>query len=117
MRSPRPGRFAAPLVVTVAAVAGCASGPESGNPPPQNPPSPSTATQPPANPPPVQLPPEPASHPHVNPPPPQLPVASNPANVQKRDDGTCIEFFHVNCPPGVSCNPPPPHPVQCPPGK
>jgi hypothetical protein len=56
---------------------------------------------------------------HVNPPPPPppLPVASNPADVHKRDDGSCYEFHNVSCPPNVHCNPPPPQQVQCPPGK
>ncbi len=97
----RRSRLAAPFVVTVAALAGCA---EPAPPPPHN------------NPPPQEQPPR--EQPHPNPPPPQLadglPPATNPANVIKRSDGSCEEFTQVNCPKGVLCNPPPPHPVHCP---
>jgi len=125
MRSSRRHRFAAPFVVTVAALTGC--GPEPmppGNPPSQPdpprpignpPPAVPDAPTPPANPPP---PPTPPPNPvHVNPPPPALPLPTNPAQVQKAPDGTCREYFHVDCPKGALCNPPPPRPVQCPPGK
>lgn len=35
--------------------------------------------------------------------------------IVENDDGTCTKFFHVDCPPGVACNPPPPQDVDCPP--
>jgi hypothetical protein len=77
-----------------------------------------------ANPPPRQIEPEAKPPVHANPPPrqieppvPALPMPTNPAAVEKRADGTCVEVHHVTCPPNVRCNPPPPSPVQCPPGK
>ena len=35
-------------------------------------------------------------------------------NIQKLDDGTCIEIVDVECPKGAMCNPPPPQKVPCP---
>jgi hypothetical protein len=105
MRPPR--RFAAPLVVTAAALAGCASGPVH-----DNPPAPSFNPPPPADPtPPVVA--KPVATPQV----PALPPPTDPSNVHKQADGTCVEYHDVKCPPNVNCNPPPPAPVQCPPGK
>jgi len=117
MRPSRRSRLAAPFVITVAAATGCAPEAQAPhrNPPPEphfNPPP-----QEPERPVAQVLPPEP---PHVNPPPPphpvmpELPLPTNPANVQKEPDGSCREYTHVQCPPGVMCNPPPPHPVRCP---
>jgi hypothetical protein len=113
MRSPRRARFATPFVVTVA-LTGCASAP-----PPE---------EPHWNPPPEPTKPTPGEPFHtINPPPPlaqptappvaALPLPTDPAHVIKDADGSCREFVNVHCPAGVSCNPPPPHPVQCPPGK
>ncbi len=113
MRASRRSRLAAPFVVTVALTA-CAADPP-GNPPPRltaNPPPPDVVPRP-----------EPtAEQPreiHMNPPHPQHPIAelplpTNPASVVKGADGTCTEYTHVSCPPGVMCNPPPPHAVRCP---
>ena len=36
------------------------------------------------------------------------------ANIQKLDDGTCIEIIDIDCPKGAMCNPPPPQKVPCP---
>lgn len=36
------------------------------------------------------------------------------ANIQKLDDGTCIEIVDIDCPKGAMCNPPPPQKVPCP---
>jgi hypothetical protein len=112
MRPPR--RFAAPIVLT-AALTGCAAGPTSE--PPRQP-------EPHANPPPREVEPtpgpvkpQPTEPVQANTPPQMLPVATNPAAVEKLANGTCVEVHHVACPPHVSCNPPPPSPVQCPPGK
>ncbi len=38
-------------------------------------------------------------------------------DIQRRPDGSCWRVVHVDCPPGVSCNPPPPKRVPCPPAK
>lgn len=35
-------------------------------------------------------------------------------NIQKLDDGTCIEIIDIDCPKGAMCNPPPPQKVPCP---
>lgn len=35
-------------------------------------------------------------------------------NIQKLDDGTCIEIVDIDCPKGAMCNPPPPQKVPCP---
>jgi len=35
-------------------------------------------------------------------------------NIQKLDDGTCIEVIEIDCPKGAMCNPPPPKKVPCP---
>jgi hypothetical protein len=37
--------------------------------------------------------------------------------VYKEPDGTCMQEHDIQCPPHVNCNPPPPYPVRCPPGK
>ena len=34
--------------------------------------------------------------------------------IKKQDDGTCIEYTSVECPPDTKCNPPPPRKVDCP---
>jgi hypothetical protein len=46
---------------------------------------------------------------------PPLQPAFNPARVQVLADGTCVELPETHCPPKMRCNPPPPHPVLCPP--
>lgn len=115
----RRARYAAPIVITFAA-AGCAPQPE---PVHANPPGPEPVHH---NPPPIaphNNPPEPEPKPEprpiaVNPPPTRLeenlPAASPNGRVEKQADGSCIEYFHVECPANVRCNPPPPRKVRCP---
>jgi len=110
--------LAASVVVTVSlAELACTSGTggETRNPPPQqvdtktppdpepisrNPPDPSAGEVPPEEKPPEEKPPE------------QIP--GDKVTVEKQPDGTCIEYVSVYCPPGDSCNPPPPREVPCP---
>jgi hypothetical protein len=110
--SRRVRRLAAPIVVTVAAAPGCSSGPPEDlhvNPPPQpihdQTPQPSATivrTAPIMNPPPVQV----AT---------DLPAPSGSGRVERLPNGSCIQYPVMGaCPPGAACNPPPPHPVQCP---
>ena len=96
-RTPRRS-FAAPFVVTLAAVPACYV--QSSAPPPQ----PQPVAQP-ADPHPVVV---------TNPPRPQ-PAASTSWHVYKTQDG-CEAIVNVECPAGASCNPPPPSKVECPTG-
>jgi hypothetical protein len=131
-RTPRRS-FAAPFVVTLAAVPACyvQSSPGPSGPPP---PPPTTQTaepepteQPPvivANPPPPQ---QPASQPST-PPPQQPPVRPDPRpskppvqttdsywTVYKSHDGSgCMAAIKVECHPKATCNPPPPFKYACP---
>ena len=99
--------LAASVVVTVSlAELACtsSSGGETRNPPPQeldvekpdpepishNPPDPSAGVQPPEE------------------------IPGDKITIEKMPDGTCMEYVDVYCPPGDSCNPPPPREVQCP---
>lgn len=45
----------------------------------------------------------------------KLPKAPDESKVTRHEDGTCWYYNPGHCPPGVHCNPPPPHQVQCPP--
>ncbi len=58
--------------------------------------------------------PQPESAPQPEPTP--EPVAGKPArNIEQMPDGTCMEYFDVDCPDdGRTCNPPPPQKIQCP---
>lgn len=109
--------LAASVVVTVSlAELACtsSSGGETRNPPPQeldtkkpdpepisrNPPDPSAGEVPPEEKPPEEKPPEEAYGDKIT--------------IEKMPDGTCMEYVSVYCPPGDSCNPPPPREVPCP---
>jgi hypothetical protein len=41
---------------------------------------------------------------------------STPSQVELGANGTCVFEPGMDCPPDATCNPPPPYPVQCPPG-
>ena len=47
----------------------------------------------------------------------KLPKAEHPERVHRSDDGVCTEYPSTTtaCPPGMHCNPGPPHEVECPP--
>jgi hypothetical protein len=114
--SRRVRRLSAPIVVTIAAAPGCSSNPPEPihmNPPPQElnggPEAPPSATAAPhlvrrgpiMNPPRVNL---------------ELPMPSGSGRVEHQPDGSCVQYAEVTpCPQGMACNPPPPHPVRCPP--
>lgn len=38
------------------------------------------------------------------------------SEIRKRPDGSCVEYEHPECPPGMTCDPSIPKPVPCPPG-
>ena len=127
-RTPRRS-FAAPFVVTLAAVPACyvqsappAAQPEPtpqqnapatvvANPPrPQQEPVEQQPTTVVANPPRPQEP--PPTH-TMNPPRPTGPAAGTTWHVFKTKDG-CEAALDVSCPKGATCNPPPPHAYTCP---
>ena len=130
MRSPRRS-FAAPFVVTLAAIPACTVTPA---PPPRNPPTatvvesrPQTATvvespRPNENPPPPRDPPII----HGNPPPPvEEPIPTPPPEgrwLLTMSGGKCHTQASASCPqpkpggPRIMCNPPAPHAYECPSG-
>lgn len=107
---PKPRRsFAAPLILTVAAVPACV-----------------VATKPTNTPGPEAKQPEQRDHrdkghenppgPHENPPAPNVNEYDQSWQVRLADDGSCLAYGEVSCEPGMSCNPPRPRPVVCPEG-
>lgn len=107
MSAMRRRTLAASVVVTVSlAELACTSSPggETRNPPPQaldtkkpepepisrNPPDPSAGEVPPEE------------------------IPGDKITIEKMPNGTCREYVDVYCPPGDSCNPPPPREVPCP---
>ena len=136
-RTPRRS-FAAPFVVTLAAVPACyvQSSPGPSGPPPQPPPTQTAEPQPQpqqppvivANPPPPQqpttdpsIPPgpvrPPSTPPRPDPRPTKPPVQTTDAywTVYKAQDGSgCMAAIKVECQPKATCNPPPPFKYACP---
>ena len=100
--SQRARLLAASFVVTAASGCVATTSQDPQPMPTSNPPAPTTttATQPPP----------------PTPPPPSTGTPSTPASshIEKRPDGTCVEIANTHCPPGATCNPPPPKKVTCP---
>ncbi|MFO0760562.1 MAG: hypothetical protein U0359_29040 [Byssovorax sp.] len=122
MAKPRRARYGAPIVITIAAVAtsGCGSTPEY----PPNPPPPEPIHR---NPPAQEIPTAPPTATFATPPPTAKPTAQIAGNdlppptghgrVETNPDGSCTEYPDLSgftCPPGMTCNPPPPRKVRCP---
>ncbi len=90
MRAPRRS-FAAPLVVTLAALPGCMNTVDHRNPPALPPPTPVTQPAPPTH-------------------------TGGSWQITMQSDGSCVADADVACEAGMTCNPPPPAPYACPAG-
>jgi hypothetical protein len=113
--------LASPFVVTIAVLPACGSPPEPGTAP--NPPGTSTVSTPPTATPTNPPAPNPTSDPIATPSPTTQPPTMNPPPTTKpaddvwtltKDGTTCSTSIQQSCPPGDSCNPPPPAAYPCP---